>query len=275
MRVFQPGNRAHDGQLHVERQGGRNAVGVDLVGGQAFRLEEDLVAGLVGETGDLVLDRRAVARPHPFDDAGIHRRAIEAAADDFVGCGRGVGDPARALLGMHRRIAHEGKHRRRIVARLLLGLTVIDGAAVDARRCAGLQPANRQIQFAQAGGQRHRGRIAHAPGLEVFQPHMHQTGKEGAGGQHHRAPAEHDAELGFHADDAVAIEQQVVDRLLEQREIGLVFQPLPDRRLVQHPVGLRAGGAYRRPLGGIQGAELDARLVGGDAPSRRPARRPP
>ncbi len=100
VRVFQPGNRAHDGELHVERQRSRNAVGIDLVGGQAFGFEKDLVAVLVGKARDLVLDRRAIARPHPVDHAGIQGRTIEAAANDLVRFGRGVGYPARALLGM-------------------------------------------------------------------------------------------------------------------------------------------------------------------------------
>ncbi len=59
------------------------------------------------------------------------------------------------------------------------------------------------------------------------------------------------------------VEHQIIHRLLEQREVGLVFQPLANRRLVQQPVGLRTGGAHRRTLGRIQRTKLDARLVGG------------
>jgi len=71
--VFQAADRAHQGQLNVEGQAGRHAVRVDFVRRQAFRFEEDVVAVLVGEAVDLVLDRRAVARPDTFDDAGVHR----------------------------------------------------------------------------------------------------------------------------------------------------------------------------------------------------------
>ena len=95
--LLQAANRAHQLQLHVERQAGRDAVGVDLVGGQPLGLEEDLVAGLAGEAVDLVLDRRAVARADAFDHAGEHRRAVEAAADDLVRARVGVRDPARQL----------------------------------------------------------------------------------------------------------------------------------------------------------------------------------
>jgi len=164
---------------------------------------------------------------------------------------------------MRCRVAHEGERRRRVVARLHLGPAEIDAAAIDARRCTGFQAAHRQVQFAQPCCKRHRRRVAHAPGLEVFQAYVHQPGQKRAGGQHHRAAAEHDAELGLDADDAIAVEQQVVNRLLENREIGLVFEALADCRLVQHSIGLRTGGAYRRTLGGIEGAKLDAGFVGG------------
>jgi hypothetical protein len=98
MAVLQAADRAHDRQLHIERQAGRNPVRVDLVRRQAFRFEEDVVAVLAGETMNLVFDRRAVARPNAFDDAGVHRRAIEIGADDVVRPRVGAGDPARQLL---------------------------------------------------------------------------------------------------------------------------------------------------------------------------------
>jgi hypothetical protein len=48
------------------------------------------------------------------------------------------------------RVAHEAEHRHRVqVAGLLLALAEVDGAAVDARRRAGLQPALRQLQLLQ------------------------------------------------------------------------------------------------------------------------------
>ncbi|EXI71365.1 MAG: hypothetical protein AW07_03697 [Candidatus Accumulibacter sp. SK-11] len=66
-------DRTNDRQLHVERQAGRNAVRVDLVGLQTLRLEKDVMAVLGRETMDLVLDRRAVTRPDALDDPGVHR----------------------------------------------------------------------------------------------------------------------------------------------------------------------------------------------------------
>ena len=64
--------------------------------------------------------------------------------------------------------------------------------------------------------------------------------------------------------DAPALAAQVGDLLLEQPQIRLVLEQPADRAPVELAVGLGAGGAHRRPLAGIQGAELDAGLVGGE-----------
>ncbi len=74
---------------------------------------------------------------------------------------------------------------------------------------------------------------------------------------------EADAELGHCAADLVAFDDQVVAGLREDGQIGLIFQSRTDGLLVQHAVGLGAGGAHRRTLRGIEDAELDAGLVGG------------
>jgi hypothetical protein len=70
------------------------------------------------------------------------------------------------------------------------------------------------------------------------------------------------AHLREHAHDAVAVQQQVVDRLLEQRQVRLVLDRLADRGAVQRAVGLAARRAHRRALAGVQRAPLDAGAVG-------------
>ena len=120
MRVFQPGHRLHGGQLDVERQRGGDAVRIELVRGQAFGLQEDLVAVLVGKTVDLVFDARAVAWPYALDHPGEHRAAVETRADDLVGAGVGMGDPAGHLARVLAGLAQEAEHRHRIqITRLL------------------------------------------------------------------------------------------------------------------------------------------------------------
>ena len=83
--------------LYVLGQRGRDAVGIDGVVVEAFRLEEDLVAVALREAHHLVLDGRTIARADALDGAGVHRRAVEIARDDGVGRVGGVGDVASDL----------------------------------------------------------------------------------------------------------------------------------------------------------------------------------
>ena len=150
MGIFQTFHAAHELNLNVERQAGGDAVGVVFVGGQTFGFKENLMAVFVGEAVDFVFDRRAVARANAFDFAGKHRAAVEACADDIVGLRVGVGNPARHLARVHRRVAAHGHHGYRRVAGLLFQHGKINRAPVDARRRAGFQTALRQVQLFQA-----------------------------------------------------------------------------------------------------------------------------
>ena len=67
--VFEARQRVHELGLHVARQAHREAVDVDLARVDPFRLEKNLVALLVGEADDLVLERRAVARTDARESA--------------------------------------------------------------------------------------------------------------------------------------------------------------------------------------------------------------
>jgi hypothetical protein len=87
--------------------------------------------------------------------------------------------------------------------------------------------------------------------------------EEGAGGEHHGGRFEAQADLGDDAGDPVADHGEVVHGLLEQPQVGLVLEAAADRGLVEHPVGLGAGGTHGRALAGVEDAELDAAFVGG------------
>ncbi len=76
------------------------------------------------------------------------------------------------------------------------------------------------------------------------------------------ARLEANAELGHDAADPVSLQRQVIHRLLEQGQIGLVFQTSADRLPVEHTIGLGPGGAHRRALARIEDAKLDPGLVG-------------
>jgi len=220
---------------------------------------------LARETVDLVLDRGAVTGADAFDDARVHGAAVEAGADDVVRLAVRVRDPARHLARVHGRVTHDGKHGHGIeIARLFLHHGKVDAAAIDARRRARFQAALRQFQLFQAGRQGDGGRVAGAAGRVIVQAHVDLAVEESPRRQHHGARQELQADLRHRADDTVAFDDQIIDGLLEQPQVRLVFQARTDGGLVQNTVGLGARGAHCRAFRGIQDAELDAGLVGGD-----------
>ena len=206
-----------------QREAGRDAVGINLVRGQAFGLQKDLVAGLVGKAVDLVFDAGAVTRADAVDLAGEHGAAVKARADDVVRALVGVDDPARHLLRVGNARPHEAEHRHaaalaawHAVTRLHRALGKVDAASVQPWRRAGFQPALRQLELFQARTQRHRRRIPSAAGRVVVQAHMDLAVQKGAGRQHHSTASELDADLRDGADHPVSFNHQVIHRLLEQ-----------------------------------------------------------
>ena len=69
--------------------------------------------------------------------------------------------------------------------------------------------------------------------------------------------------LGNDALDLVILDNQVIAGLLKYPQVGLVFQNLTYRGLVQHAIGLGAGGAHGWSLTAVEDTELDAAEVGG------------
>ncbi len=103
-----------------------------------------------------------------------------------------------------------------------------------------------------------------ASSLVIVEADVHPPSQESTGGKHDGAPMEAQTELGTHTDGSVTEHVNVIHGLLKEAEIWLVLEPAPDGLAVENTVCLRTGGAHCRTLGGIQGAELDAGLIGGD-----------
>jgi hypothetical protein len=99
----------------------------------------------------------------------------------------------------------------------------------------------------------------------VLQADVDAAVQEGARRQHHGACAKAQADLRHGADHAVAVQQQVVHRLLEQPQVRAGSPAAGGSRPCRGPVGLRARGAHGRALAAVEDAELDAGLVGGRA----------
>ena len=148
-RPLQAGDGVEHFQLHVLRQGGGEALDVQLLGVQAHGLHEQLVPGLVREAGYLCLNGRAVPGAYALDDAAVHGGAVQVFPDDPVGFGVGVGQPADGLV--HRAFLRlKGEGHRLPVPVLPLHFGEIHGAGVDPGRGAGLEPAQGETQLPQA-----------------------------------------------------------------------------------------------------------------------------
>ncbi len=161
------------------------------------------------------------------------------------------------------RAAEEREHRLGTVARLLRELREIDGAAVDARRRSGLEAPGREPELAQARRQRERRRIARAAGLVAREADVDQPTEECPGGEHHGRRVEAQADGRDGARDPLALDDQVIDRGLEDAQVGLRLEATPDGGPIEDAVGLGARGPDRGPLAAIERAELDAGLVRG------------
>ena len=177
----------------------------------------------------------------------------------------GVRDPARQLPRVLVGASDEREYGHRIqITRLDAQPAVIDGLAVDTRRRAGLETPLGQGQLTQAGCQRLGRRIGCTPGLVIIQPDMHLAIQEGTCGQHDGLGSELDAKLRDDTHHAITFQQQVIHRLLEEGQIGLVLQCLPNGLAIQDTVCLGARGSNRGALAGIENPELDTGVIGGN-----------
>ena len=105
----------------------------------------------------------------------------------------------------------------------------------------------------------------------MLQADVDQPGQECSRGKHNRTSPEAKSYLGHNASDPVTFKEDVVHRLLEQRQIRLALETAADSLPVKQPIRLRARRPDRRPLGRVERTELDPRLVcrqGHRAPKR-------
>ena len=140
----------------------------------------------VGEADDLVLDRRAVARAAALDLPGIHRRPVQIGPDEVVRGRRRAGDAAGNLRVVDA-LGQEGKRLRRLVAGLHLHRDQSMVRAVESRRRAGLEPAQREARAFRASRKTDGRRLADPAGRSLSLADVDQAAQERAGRQHHGA----------------------------------------------------------------------------------------
>src|SRR5690606_16845549 len=133
---------------------------------------------------------------------------------------------------------------------------------IDARRGAGLQTANAQWQLTQTMSQGDGGWVAGTSARIILQTNVDKSAEEGSCGQNHGIRMEPEAHLGDDALDRIVFHNQIVGCLLKNPQIGLVFQNLTHRSLVQHTVSLGTSGTNGWAFTAVENAELDAALVG-------------
>ncbi len=100
------------------------------------------------EPHDLILDRRAVARPPPRYRPAIQGGELKVFAYDLMRARRGGRDTARHH-GVCNGIRHAAERFRHGVTPVFRQNVPVDAVARDAGRCTGLQPPHAQPQSGQ------------------------------------------------------------------------------------------------------------------------------
>ena len=221
---------------------------------------------LVGKPVDLVLDRRAVARPLTGNLAAIHRRQMHRFGNDPVRFRRCAGDAAFNLRHVNP-CGHGRKRHRRIVCRLHIKRRPVDRPPVKACRCACFQTAYRKIKRPQPRCQRVGWCLTDTARRGHLAAKMDQPAKKGAGCQHNSTGIKHFARLGDHTTALPVAYQQITNGRLDHPDTRLGDQRL-DGLAVKGAVGLGAGpvnsGAARTVQhpglypGGIDGTSHDS-----------------
>jgi len=249
MGPLQTRNGVDGGHLDIFRQAGGEAVEIVFTALPALGFKEELMALLVGEAVNLVFDGGAVARANPLDHPLIEGGAVEAGTEDIMGPRAGAGKIAGELLDFYMLMA-EGEGDDLRIAGLLLHARKVDGAAVDARGRAGLEPPAEQAVLCKLFGDAEGRRFAAAPAGVVAHADVNEAVEKSAGAEHHRSGPDGMAGIGHHASDLPVIDEQRRHGLLAQGKMLLLFEHAAHTPGILAAVILGAG----RPDGGTLGA---------------------
>ncbi|OPZ80125.1 MAG: hypothetical protein BWY77_01226 [bacterium ADurb.Bin431] len=260
MGALQSGHGADGGNLDILRQTGGEAVEVVLMALAPLGFKEELMALLVGEAMDFILDRGAVAGSDTLDHPLIEGGAVEPGAEDVVGAGAGAGEVAGKLVHFEVLMA-EAERDDLGVPGLLLHALQIDGAAVEARGGAGLEPAAVEAVVGELFGDAAGGRFSAAPSRKVVEADMNEAVEKGAGTEDNRTGPHRMARFGHHPTDLVLFDKQGGHALLAQGEVLLLLEQPAHAQGVVIAVILGARGPDGGTLGAVEHAELQGGLV--------------
>ena len=133
--------------------------------------------------------------------------------------GVGVCDVTRDLTRVLSRVTEKRHHRNGIVPRLHLHDGEVDGASVDARRSARLQAIDPKRQRAKSRRESIGRRVAGTSARMIFQPDVNASAQECTGCQNDRTGCEGEPGLRNDTAHAIALYDEVNDRLLEHAQV--------------------------------------------------------
>ena len=262
--MLKTGDRPQEGQLDILRQGGGEALQIDFLGVEAHRLNEELVAGLLGKPHHLVLEGRTVAGTDRLDPAAVDGGAADVLADHFVGLLVGVGDVAVHLVAEAVGGGGEAEGDDLAVAVLAFKLREVDAAAVDPGGGAGLEPADVEAGFYQAAGQRLRRRDPVRAGGVGDLADVDGAAEVGAGGDDRRLYRIFGPQFGADSGHVAIRDHHFGHFRLPEIEVFGRFQQLLHVKVVLRPVGLHPQAVDGRTFASVEHPALDEAPVGGN-----------
>ena len=174
-----------------------------------------------------------------------------------MGRWRRAGDTAFDLP-VHDAVGHQREGNRILVRRLHFQRRPVDGAAVEARRRAGLEPAELEARARHRRRKAHGGLFVHAAGDDLLLADMDQTAQEGSGRQNDGAAGQPPAVGKDDGRDPAVVEFEVLDLGLDDVQQILLGNRLLHGGGVELAVGLGARAANGGALAAVEQAELDA-----------------
>ena len=150
--MLKPLYRPQELKLYVQRKRGGHPLQIVLIGVKTHRLDKELMAGLVREPHDLVLDGRTIPRSHSLDFSREERRTIKVGKNYFVRLRVGVAYVAGNSV-FQLSLCFKGKWNYILISVLPLEDGKIYASPVHPRRRAGLETPERYSELSKTLGQ--------------------------------------------------------------------------------------------------------------------------
>ena len=261
-RVLQARNGVKHFHLHFFRQGGGEPLNIQLLGIHPHGLDKELVPGLLGKAHHLILNGRAVARPHPLNDPGEQGGAVEVVPNDLVGGLIGVGQVAHRPV-FRRRLRGKGERDGHVVPRLNLHFGKVHAPAVHPWGRARFKASDGQAQAHQTLSQRQSRRHAVRAGRPRDFAHNGAAPQVGPGGGHRRFDGVGGARHSPNTAHSAVFRQDFRHFRLLDPQVFLQLQGVLHDLLIAAAVCLGPEGPDRRALAPVEHTVLDAGFIGG------------